>query len=97
MNKQEFGTRSLSRNPTIFSLFNKLDLVEHVGSGIGRIKGEMKKAGLKEPVFQFGKFFAVTLFRPTQDELGKLAGKEEELGENEKENGSEIREKENRM
>ncbi|HIG94175.1 MAG TPA: winged helix-turn-helix transcriptional regulator [Nanoarchaeota archaeon] len=72
--ESEFGTRSLSRNPTIFSLFNKLELVEHIGSGIGRIKGEMKKAGLKEPVFQFGKFFAVTLFRPTQEELGKMAG-----------------------
>jgi len=34
----------------------------------------MKKAGLKEPKFQFGKFFAVTLFRPTHEELGKLAG-----------------------
>jgi len=78
--ESEFGTRSLSRNPTIFSLFTKLELVEHIGSGIGRIKGEMKKAELKEPVFQFGKFFAVTLFRPTQEELGKLAGKEEELG-----------------
>ena len=72
--ESEFGTRSLSRNPTIFSLFNKLELVEHIGSGIGRIKGEMKKAGLKEPLFQFGKFFAVTLFRPTHEELGKLAG-----------------------
>ena len=55
-------------------MFNKLELVEHIGSGISRIKGEMKKAGLKEPVFQFGKFFAVTLFRPTQEELGKMAG-----------------------
>lgn len=54
--------------------FNKLDLVEQVGSGIGRIREEMKKAGLKEPKFQFGKFLAVTLFRPTLEELGKLAG-----------------------
>ena len=81
--ESEFGTRSLSRNPTIFSLFNRLELVEHIGSGIGRIKGEMKKAGLKEPVFQFGKFFAVTLFRPTHKELGNLAGEKEELGVNE--------------
>jgi ATP-dependent DNA helicase RecG len=72
--EEEFGTRSLSRNPTIFSLLNKLELVEHIGSGIGRIRGEMKEAGLKEPIFQFGKFFAVTLFRPNQEELGKMAG-----------------------
>ena len=78
--ESEFGTRSLSRNPVIFSLFDKLELVEHVGSGIGRIKGEMKKVGLREPGFQFGKFFAVILFRPTHEELGRLAGEKEELG-----------------
>jgi len=72
--ESEFGTRSLSRNPAVFSLFQSLNLLEHVGSGINRIKGEMKEVGLKEPFFQFGKFFAVTLFRPTQEELGKLAG-----------------------
>ena len=72
--KEEFGTRSLSRNPLIFGLLQRLDLVEQVGSGINRIRGAMSKAELKEPKFEFGKFFAVTLFRPTQEEIGRIVG-----------------------
>ncbi len=41
--EEEFGKRSLSRNPLIFGLLQKLDLVEQVGSGINRIRGAMKK------------------------------------------------------
>ena len=73
--EEEFGKRSLSRNPLLFSLMQKADLVEQVGSGINRIMEAMKKAGLKAPVFEFGKFFAVTLFRPNEDEISKIVGK----------------------
>ena len=72
--KEEFGKRSFARNPLIFSLLQRIDLVEEVGSGINRIKNAMSQTGLKEPKFEFGKFFAVTLFRPTQEELSRLAG-----------------------
>ena len=72
--EEEFGKRSLSRNPLIFSLLQKLELVEQVGSGISRIKGEMTNGGLKEPKFEFGKFFSVIFSRPTKEDIGKLAG-----------------------
>ena len=65
--EEEFGKRSLSRNPLLFSLMQKTDLVEQVGSGINRIREAMKRAGLKAPAFEFGKFFAVTLFRPNEN------------------------------
>lgn len=32
--KKEFGTRSMSRNPLIFGLFTRMNLVEQVASGI---------------------------------------------------------------
>ncbi len=73
--KEEFGKRSLSRNPLLFSLMQKADLVEHVGSGISRIREALQKAGLKAPQFEFGKFFAVTLWRPDERELGRMVGK----------------------
>ena len=73
--EEEFGKRSLSRNPLLFSLMQKDDLVEQVGSGINRIREAMKKAGLKAPIFEFGKFFAVTLFRPNENEISKIVGK----------------------
>ncbi|MDP2926219.1 MAG: helix-turn-helix domain-containing protein [Nanoarchaeota archaeon] len=72
--EEEFGKRSLSRNPLIFGLLQRLDLVEKVGSGIKRIKDSMKRLGLKPPKFEFGKFFAIVLYRPTKEDLGRFAG-----------------------
>ncbi|MBR1517538.1 MAG: putative DNA binding domain-containing protein [Bacteroidales bacterium] len=60
---RNFGRRSLSRNPLIFSLFNKMRLVEHIGSGIPRMKKDMLDAGLPEPVFETDGMFTVTFFR----------------------------------
>lgn len=59
----EFGKRSHSRNPLIFGLFARMQLVEQVGSGIGRIQDLMKAANLPEPVFQKEGIFTVILQR----------------------------------
>jgi len=61
---KEFGHKSLSRNPLIFGLMQRVSLVEKVGSGIIRMKDSMKEAGLVEPLFTLGGFFTVTFFRP---------------------------------
>lgn len=61
----EFGKRSHSRNPLIFGLFSRMQLVEQVGSGVGRIKELMKKAKLAEPIFLKEGIFTVILKRPT--------------------------------
>ncbi len=63
--KKEFGTRSMSRNPLIFGLFTRMNLVEQVASGIPRMRDEMKEAGLPEPVFTTDEgFFTVEFRRP---------------------------------
>ena len=62
--KSEFGTKSLSRNPLVFGLMQRIDLVEKVGSGINRIMDTMREAGLPDPVFSMDGFFTVTLYRP---------------------------------
>jgi ATP-dependent DNA helicase RecG len=59
----EFGKRSHSRNPLIFGLFARMQLVEQVGSGIGRIQQLMNDADLPEPVFQKEGIFTVILQR----------------------------------
>lgn len=59
-----FGKRSFSRNPLIFSLFTRMHLVEHIGSGIPRMISEMKNAELPEPEFETKDIFSVTLYRP---------------------------------
>jgi ATP-dependent DNA helicase RecG len=62
--KEEFGTRSLSRNPLIFGLFQRMQLVEKIGSGIRRMRTEMKNAGLPEPVFNLDGIFTAKFYRP---------------------------------
>ncbi len=66
--KSEFGKRSLSRNPLIFGLFEKMDLVEQIGSGVGRIRDLMEEAGLPAPGFMLEGMFTVTLLRPVDFE-----------------------------
>ncbi|MBA3063967.1 winged helix-turn-helix transcriptional regulator, partial [Candidatus Woesearchaeota archaeon] len=61
--KDKFGKKSFSRNPLLFSLFKRVNLVEKVGSGIGRMRRAMKEAGLPLPKFEFTNFFTVTFTR----------------------------------
>lgn len=58
-----FGRKSLSRNPFIFSLFMRMRMVEHVGSGINRMCDLMKRSGLPQPLFETEGFFTVTFKR----------------------------------
>ncbi len=60
---KHFGRRSLSRNPYIFSLFMRMNLVEHVGSGIGRMEELMLEAGLPKPEYETEGMFTIILYR----------------------------------
>ncbi|MDR3697921.1 helix-turn-helix domain-containing protein [Mucilaginibacter sp.] len=62
--QQEFGTKSFSRNPLIFGLMQRINLVEKVGSGISRMRDAMKESELIEPKFEMGGFFTVIFYRP---------------------------------
>lgn len=59
----EFGHKSMSRNPLIFGLFTRMQVVEKVGSGIPRMRRLMKGAGLPEPKFDTHGFFPVTFMK----------------------------------
>ncbi len=60
---KNFGRKSLTRNPLIFSLFTRMRLVEHIGSGIPRMKKFMLDAGLPEPEYDVDGMFTITLKR----------------------------------
>lgn len=62
--KNEFGKRSLSRNPLIFGLFERMRMVEQIGSGIARMRDLMQDEGLTPPEFSMDGMFTVTLRRP---------------------------------
>ena len=61
--EKHFGKKSLSRNPYIFSLFMRMNLVEHVGSGIGRMQELMLNAGLLAPEYETTGMFTIILRR----------------------------------
>lgn len=64
----EFGKRSASRNPLLFGMFQRMRLVEQVGSGIERMRQAMKDQGLPEPQFSYDGMFIVKLTRPVEFE-----------------------------
>jgi ATP-dependent DNA helicase RecG len=79
----EFGTRSYSRNPLVFGLFLRMQLVEKVGSGIYRMNDLMKVAGLPKPTYNTEGMFVVKLMRSGVS-VGKGSVKRfgEKFGEN---------------
>ena len=62
--RNEFCKRSASRNPLIFGLFERMRLVEQIGSGIARIRDVMREEGLTPPEFNIDGMFTVTFRRP---------------------------------
>lgn len=62
--KAEFGKRSLSRNPLIFGLFERIRMVEQIGSGIARMKDLMIENSLAVPEYSTDGMFTITLRRP---------------------------------
>ncbi|MBQ8069459.1 MAG: putative DNA binding domain-containing protein [Bacteroidales bacterium] len=75
---KNFGHMSKSRNPKVFELFTRMDLVEKVGSGIPRMSDLMKEAGLPAPEYRTEGFFTTVLYKNknTVKETGKKTIKE---------------------
>lgn len=76
---KNFGRKSLSRNPLIFGLFTRMHLVEHVGSGIPRMKKDMLDAGLPEPTFETEGMFTVIFKRPGALQITKNEWQETQI------------------
>ena len=60
---EDFGSKTLARNPLIAALLNRAKYIEKLGTGIPRIKQFMSDAGLPDPFFHFDNFFKVVLRR----------------------------------
>lgn len=79
---EDFGHKSLSRNPFICAMFTRMQLVEKIGSGIKRMRDLMRENNLPEPIFDNKKFFNITFMRGMRNENGNG----ENIGENFDEN-----------
>ena len=76
---KNFGRKSLSRNPLIFGLFTRMHLVEHIGSGIPRMRKEMLDARLSEPVYDIDDMFTVTFHCPSNYKTVELTDLQSEV------------------
>jgi len=63
LKEEDFGKRTLARNPLIAALLHRAKYIEKLGTGIQRMRQEMTAAGLPEPHFHFGSFFTIVLKR----------------------------------
>ncbi len=60
---------SVRRNELIADVFSRMHKVERMGTGVQRMREEMKKAGLPYPKIKNGLFYSITFFRPKADSL----------------------------
>jgi ATP-dependent DNA helicase RecG len=63
LKEEDFGTKTLARNPLIAALLSRAKYIEKLGTGVPRIRQAMKEKELPEPVFLFDHFFTVILKR----------------------------------
>ena len=62
LTKEFFGKRSVRRNPLTYRILRDCHYVEGLGLGVPQMRNEMRKAGLRDPEFNFeGGFFVITL------------------------------------
>ena len=61
---EDFGKRSMPRNPKIAGLLNRAEYIEKMGTGINKIRKMVNDAGLPPVEFEYNTFFSVIFKRP---------------------------------
>ena len=61
---EELGKRSLPRNPLLFDLMHRIEMVEKIGSGYFRIRTALSRYGMGEPILDVNEnWFSITFKR----------------------------------
>lgn len=68
MKLSDLGKRAVHRNPRLVDLFHRIDEIEKVGSGIGRMRKAARAARVPSPKFEVSGFFAVSFKRRSAPE-----------------------------
>ncbi|MDA0838197.1 MAG: putative DNA binding domain-containing protein [Planctomycetota bacterium] len=67
MTEADLGIKSVPRNPLLFGMLHRMDAVEHIGSGIRRIRELCRDYGVAEPEIKVSDSWVTTTFRrPTE-------------------------------
>ena len=72
MTEADLGAKSVPRNPLLFSMLYRMDVVEHIGSGIRRILDRCREHGVRQPMIDVTEHWVTVTFpRPDQDDDGQ--------------------------
>jgi len=82
---EDFGTRSVTRNPLIASLLHRIDYIEKIGTGISRIRQAVAEHQGTEVDIRFNDFFTVIFRAKTTPPAGGQIGGQIELTERQRE------------
>ena len=67
LREEDLGTKSVPRNPLLFSMLYRMKLVEQIGSGIRRIRDACLQHGVAQPAIQVSHdWVTVTFPRPVE-------------------------------
>ena len=61
---EDFGKKSVLRNPNIANLLHRIGYIEKMGTGISKMRKLIAEAELPPIKFEFGTFFTITFIRP---------------------------------
>ncbi|MHB8811064.1 MAG: ATP-binding protein [Desulfobulbaceae bacterium] len=62
MTKADLGVKSIPRNPLLFSMLHRMEAVEHIGSGIKRIRNLCREYGVTEPRIEVSEHWFTMIF-----------------------------------
>jgi ATP-dependent DNA helicase RecG len=80
MKAEDLGLRSVPRNPLLFSLFYRMNLVEKIGSGVQRIRDLCREYGVTDPKFDVSENWVTVVFHRVSGGE-KMESKEQATGE----------------
>ena len=101
MNEADLGVKSMPRNPLLFGMLYRMDVVENIGSGVKRIRDLCREHGVAAPVIDASEHWMTLTFprpavpvgerdtRETSGEAGRGPESRPELGPESAENGLE--------
>jgi ATP-dependent DNA helicase RecG len=69
LNPEDFGKKSVLRNPNIADLLHRINYIEKMGTGINKIRKLVSNAGLPPVKFKFTTFFTAIFKRPKRREM----------------------------
>ena len=79
MTEADLGAKSVPRNPLLFGMLYRMDVVEHIGSGIRRILDRCREHGVPQPTIAVTEHWVTVTFpRPDQNDDGRDCGPEQE-------------------